>query len=959
MDERLYNDRLETVRMSLREAGLERLLDKRIIDLVALRGWKSLTEVQIEAIKSVLRGSNVLIISPTGSGKTEAAILPVLSMMLSDEEVRSSPGVYVLYITPMKALINDLYKRIKWWSDRLGFSVSRKHGDVPGFERARRLKRVPHILIITPENLQIDLDWSVRFREYYQRLKWVIIDEVHELINSKRGVQLAILLERLKRISGNDFQRIMLSATIGDPDYVIKFFSGSSSRENVVISSRDSKKIRIYIKRVETGDGEVFDKIAESIRETYTPTTIVFVNSRYLAERIHEALERIGVERVYVHHSSISSKIKEDIESMIRNGDANIVVATRTLELGVDLGSVDRVILFRSPGQVSSLVQRVGRSRHSLDKISEGYVILDREIDLLEIFSLVKLLVSGYIERPRRFCKPMDLVARTIVGMSLRGAASIEEIYSVIRSTYVYRDLSYEEFMRVVDYLSETKIIERHHDDSVRIGKNFFSIWSFDKKSRIKSFSKFFTYIRDNDTYIVRSDGEVIGALDESYVYRVLRPGDVIRLSGRLWRVVRIDDHNRIISVSKVESSEGFIPLWNGDIISRSRSVARALYDILRRESEEESAISSIIDSSDLETLKRIVDSYREWFRKNNVPIPSEDLIVVEDRSDEKIILYPFGDRLAELVAYLLLNEAFKRIGRDVETRISAYGVSLRANGADPIKILRDICESGEIEEYVRLSLLRSPRLKDKIREIQYSFGRVSNPEEDEFIVEEAVKQILSEFEDEYGIYDFMRDLCSGRLKIYRFRSREPSPISRVILSTPPTRLWLKDIGYSIVKTLKNTALTVSELAEILELPEDFIESKLKELRKSEDSAVVYFRDVNSGDIRWVLVEDLYEISRDPLFEESFKPVDLDELFEISYRSDYQTPLNTLILRARDVCEPSNVLERSLRGDEVYEIKIRSVNRINSNSISFYNIKREAVRFIVLNGISVLQRSED
>ncbi|MEM3856136.1 MAG: DEAD/DEAH box helicase, partial [Saccharolobus sp.] len=187
-------------------------LDQRLIQLIREKQWNNLTSIQEMSFDPINNGNNTLIIAPTGYGKTEAALFPILNKMLK-EEVKP---VTVIYITPLKALINDLLYRIEWWVSRLGFLASRKHGEVPQKEKNLRLKKIPHILVTTPEGLEIDLDWASRFREHYKNVKWVIIDEVHELINSKRGTQLSLLLERLKSFIGNDFQRIGLSATVRD-----------------------------------------------------------------------------------------------------------------------------------------------------------------------------------------------------------------------------------------------------------------------------------------------------------------------------------------------------------------------------------------------------------------------------------------------------------------------------------------------------------------------------------------------------------------------------------------------------------------------------------------------------------------------------------------------------------------------------------------------------------------------
>ncbi len=931
----------------------EGFISSEIIKLLREKGWEHLTDLQLKSFQHILKNSNVLITAPTGSGKTEAALLPILSVMLSEK--LSDNRVYVLYITPMRALINDLYKRISWWTNKLGFTVSRKHGDVSRTERIRRLKKIPHILIITPESLQIDLDWSIRFREYYQDIKYIIIDEVHELMNSKRGVQLAVLLERLKKLSGQDPQIILLSATIGDPCYVLRFFTHSSSRPGVVISSRDIKKIYLDIEYVENRSG--LSKIAETIKKHYEPTTIVFVNSRYMTEKIHEELEKIGVMDTYVHHSSISSKVKEDVENKIKFGKANIVVSTRTLELGVDLGYVRRIIMYRSPGQVTSFIQRIGRSGHGLGEVSKGTIIIDNDLDLVEIAAIIKLLEEGYIESVKRFEKPLDVVARTIQGFAMRrNLVDIEEIYNTLKRVYVFRDLSFEEFMNVVDELNRNNIVERYSDNSIKLNGRFYNIWSFENKPGSKSFSEFFTYIGDTDVYQVRNDGEVIGVLDDVFVYRFLRAGDVIRLSGKLWKILKIDDANRVIEVVSTEDTEGLIPIWNGEIVNKSHTLAQKFYEILRKGIDLENR--SVL-CNNLEKVYAVVNKLRDWFIRNKVPIPDKHNLVLEKVNGEYIILYPFGDKLAEVIGYVLLNEAISRSGRGVGVRISAYGISLVGSEADPVELLINIASENRVEEAVRKAIARSPRLRAKIREIQFSFGRVYGAENDEYIVDEAIKQIISELRDIYSPEEFIRDLYRGRIKIHKTRSREPSPIANRILSIPPTKIWLRDISYSVYKTLKNMALTTQEIAEIAELPVDLVESKLKEMKRDPELTVIQFRDVASNETRWVLLEDIEEIIKDPLFSESFEPLDQDELFEVAVKNDSSSPHMKIIIRARDiVANGIEKIESLIKGDEIYELRISSMenNFSGRNSVSYYNIRRKAIKYVILNSIAYLQR---
>ena len=934
------------------------LFDEKILDLVKRKGWKGLTDTQLKTAEYVSKGYNIILTAPTGTGKTEAVLLPILSIMLR-EKACEEKGVALLYITPMRALINDLYKRISWWAEKLGFIVSRKHGDTPTSERIRRLRKIPHILIITPESLEIDLDWSTRFREYYSTLKWVVVDEVHELINTKRGIQLSILLERLRRISGNDFQRIFLSATVGDPEYILRFFQGSSERKRAVVSSNFIKRIRISLEKIESKENtDLLNEVGKKIRELYQPVSIIFVNSRYMAERLHEHLEKIGVDKVYVHHSSISRKLKEEIEDKMRMGDANIVIATKTLELGIDIGHVKKVIQFRSPGQVTSLIQRIGRSGHGLREISHGTIIVDDDIEIIEIASLIDLMLKGFIERETVRGVYRDVIAKTILGMALKNLVDPEEIYLILKSVYLYKDLSYEDFMSIIDYLVKRGVLERYSDNSIRTSGRFFSIWSFDSKSGVKSFSEFFTYINENNLYLVKSNGEFIGALDEFFVYRVLRVGDVIILSGRLWRIIRIDDSQKIIEVNETDNAEGLIPIWYGDIVDRKRETALKFYELIRGGEKSLERLREVVDEKSLSLIKSSVEKVRRWFRENNIEIPNEKNLVIEDLGDEKILLYPFGEKLAELIGYVLLNEAMKKVGKNVGVRINAYAISLIAENIDPVEMLINIVREDRFEQTLRNALYRSPKVRDKIREIQYSLGVTGNGENDEYVLNEAYQQLLSELGGVEALKEFLYRLVAGEIKIRRIRPRTPSVIAQKLSKIPPTRIWLKDLSYMIYKELKGMALTVSELAEILDLPEDMIEGKLKEMRKDDFMPVVQFRDVVSNEIRWALLEDLENIVRDPLFAESFTPLYTEDLIEISYKTDYGGISNKIILRVNDVINNSNVLNNIFdRYEEIYELKISYYGERSSNkSVSYYNVKRKAVKYIILNGITYLQK---
>ncbi|MCC6051731.1 MAG: DEAD/DEAH box helicase, partial [Fervidicoccaceae archaeon] len=437
------------------------MISERLAVLVREKGWASLNELQLKSIEIVKRGDNVLITAPTGSGKTEAALLPVL-----DEMLRTTPEpVSLLYITPMRALINDVFNRIKWWADKLGLTIARKHGEVSQREKNMRNKVKPQILVLTPESLKIDLDWAPKFRENYRSVRWIVIDEVHEIAGNKRGVQLSLLLERLRKLFSIDPQIIALSATIGSPEEVLELISGSSSRRRTVLTYNGTRKSSILVEYLDTsrftGD-EYWAKVAWKVLGEIEPVTIVFVQSRYAAERLFKELSSLGLEEIAVHHSSVSGEIKEDIEDKMRKGYVKAVITTRTLELGIDIGYIKKVVVVGSPATALSLAQKVGRSGHREGEESRGVVIATSVAELLESVAAAENMLEGIIEPRKPIPCPLDIIAREALGMALSGVeVTPETLASLARDSKVCRDFDEEQARRLLDFLSSRKLMKR------------------------------------------------------------------------------------------------------------------------------------------------------------------------------------------------------------------------------------------------------------------------------------------------------------------------------------------------------------------------------------------------------------------------------------------------------------------------------------------------------------------
>ncbi|MCW4052482.1 MAG: DEAD/DEAH box helicase, partial [Candidatus Bathyarchaeota archaeon] len=378
------------------------LLAKPIQDLLSDLGFSEPTEPQKKAFPLVLQGENLLLIAPTGSGKTEAVLLPTFSRLLSESEKQ---GISVLYITPLRALNRDMIKRISSMASKLDLKVEVRHGDTEAKIRRRQAIHPPNLLVTTPETLQAILPGS-RMREHLRHVQCVIVDEIHELVAEKRGTQLSVALERLVELTGNEFQRISLSATIENSNEAAKFVAGNNRSIRIVeVSPPKGYTYRIENPVPSTSDYDLADKLnttpeaAARIRRMLSlvrkhTSTLIFVNSRTNAELLGHRFSLL-TDDIAIHHGSLSKEERKRIEDEFKAKILKAIVCTSTMELGIDIGQVDLVIQYLSPRQVGSLIQRVGRSGHRLDLVSKGVIITAFSEDALESLSAIKRALKG------------------------------------------------------------------------------------------------------------------------------------------------------------------------------------------------------------------------------------------------------------------------------------------------------------------------------------------------------------------------------------------------------------------------------------------------------------------------------------------------------------------------------------------------------------------------------------
>ncbi|MDH7564563.1 MAG: DEAD/DEAH box helicase, partial [Candidatus Bathyarchaeota archaeon] len=439
-----------------------KLLAKPIQEGLKEQGFLEPTLPQAMAIPHVLEGENVLLIAPTGSGKTEAVLLPLFSRLIQQ---KSRKGISLLYVTPLRALNRDMLKRLSFWSNCLGISVEVRHGDTEMKLRRRQAISPPDMLVTTPETLQAILPGS-RMRQHLSQVQSVVVDEVHELAGDKRGTQLAVALERLRENAESDFQRIGLSATIGNPKEVAQFIAGADR----VIRILQASPAKGYRYNVETPSPRETDydlagklrtspEAAARIRRMIElvdshKSTLIFVNSRQNAEMIGYKFSQLGRTDIAVHHGSLSKEERAQIEDEFKACKLKALVCTSTLELGIDVGNVDLVIQYLSPRQVSSLIQRTGRSGHRLDMVSKGVIITAFPDDTLESVAAVKNAYESKLETVPIHEGALDVLAHQIVGILMdKDAISVKQLQAILRRAYPYRRLSEDQLLDVIDYL--------------------------------------------------------------------------------------------------------------------------------------------------------------------------------------------------------------------------------------------------------------------------------------------------------------------------------------------------------------------------------------------------------------------------------------------------------------------------------------------------------------------------
>ncbi len=539
-------------------------LSTRVRGVLKRAGIEEPTPPQEAAVPRVLAGESVLLIAPTGSGKTEAVLLPIFDL-LQKEEGRT--GISILYITPLRALNRDMLKRIHQWGESLEFTVEVRHGDTPTRERRKQSVKPPDMLITTPETLQAILPGKV-MRRHLQEVRWVVVDELHQIAGNRRGVQLAVGLERLRKLAG-EFQVLGLSATVGNPSELASFLGGTTSDVRVLRVEAE-KEARYFVELpdpveddyelarllyVSPEQAAVLNRMVEQVEEH--DASLIFVNSRVNAETLGSKLGMF-YQGIGVHHGSLPREERTRTEDDFKTGGLRALVCTSTLELGIDIGSVDFVVQYMSPRQVSSLVQRVGRSGHALDRTSEGVILTLSSEEVLESIAAIKRAQVDLVEPVHVPRAPLDVLAHQVVGCLLDegGRWGSSRLGDTIRGAYPYRSLSEEALQSVISFLEKMRILMVDGEDLITT-----------RKGRVYYFENLST-IPDERLWPVvdLTTQRKVGLLGDEFMIKKARVGLNFVVRGRAWRMEKIAEDGYVY-VNPITDPRALVARWDGELL--------------------------------------------------------------------------------------------------------------------------------------------------------------------------------------------------------------------------------------------------------------------------------------------------------------------------------------------------------------------------------------------------------
>jgi ATP-dependent Lhr-like helicase len=702
-------------------------LNPEIAKAITKFGLKEPTQIQILSIDPILNGKNVLLISETGTGKTLAAVLPLFHLILKE----NPKPICMLYITPMRSLNRDMIEHLIHWGNELNLEISVRHGDTSAYERRMQTEFPPHILITTPETIQAILPGK-KIREHLKNVRWVVVDEVHELVDSKRGIQLSLALERVKSLAGHDFQVIGLSATVGMPEHVAKFISPNKPIEILKAKQEKSIEIQVISPKTEVGDKKLAQKLFTSPETAARLRTIkelvenhrsilAFTNTREFAEVLSSRLKNLDKKiPAGIHHSSLSKEVRIKTEKEFKEEKIKAIIATSSLQLGIDIGSIDLILQYMSPRTVTQLIQRVGRSGHDLQKISKGIVIATDEDDVFESAIIARKALHEELEDLDFHEAAYDVLAHQIVGLTLDNwKIEIAKAYDIVRKAYPYQKLTLAEFMEVCKQLSQLGLV----------------FLNGEIKKKYRGFEFYYNQlstIPDTKQYRVFNtlDNTFVGVLDEEFVALHGETNTTFVIKGQPWRIIQTEE-DRVL-VEPIEDVEAAIPGWEGELIPVPFAVAQEVGKLRAQiknkiGSDEKELVGEIqkkypVDENSARKMISIVKKQKKFGI-----VPDDKTFLVEDSENVVVIHTCAGTLVNETLGRFLTSLLTARMG-SVGLRTDPYRIILTfaQTNLDFLKEILFNTNPEFLQTYLEAGLIHSTLFEWKFIHVAKRFGAIS-----------------------------------------------------------------------------------------------------------------------------------------------------------------------------------------------------------------------------------------
>jgi ATP-dependent helicase Lhr and Lhr-like helicase len=818
------------------------------------------TEPQRLGWPAILEGHDTLIAAPTGSGKTLAAFLAAIdSLIRQGVQGALRDETQVLYVSPLKALSNDVKQNLavplsgvqkSLW--KLGLMAPEirtwvRTGDTPASERAQMLRRPPHILVTTPESLYILLT-AGRSREVLRSVRTVIVDEIHAVARDKRGSHLALSLERLDALAAKKPVRIGLSATQSPIEEVARFLVGAKRIDAhnkprcTIIDTGHRRKMELSVEipnqplsAVASNEmwEEVYDRIAQLIQAERT--TLVFVNTRRLAERVAMHLsERLGEENVTSHHGSLSRTQRLRAEQKLKSGQLKALVATASLELGIDIGSVDLAIQIGSPHAISTLLQRIGRAGHTLGATPRGCIFALSRDELVECAALLRAVRKGHLDKLVIPSEPVDILAQQIVAAAAAEDWNEDELFELCRGAYPYRELTRVHFDETVRMLADGFATSRgrsgahlHYD---AIGKRIRGR----RGARLAAITSGGAIPDTADYQVVQEpEGLVVGTVNEDFAVESL-PGDIFLLGNTAWKILRVEQ-----STMRVEDAHGqppSIPFWLGEAPARTTELSAGV-STLREEVEKRlepptEAVKWLVEECGLtEAQAAEIVEYLAATRAVLGVLPTQKALVLERFFDtsggmQLVVHSPFGGRINRAWGLALRKRFCRSFNFELQAAANEDSIvlSLGMSHSFPLEDVFHYLHSNTAEDVLVQALLAAPMFPTRWRWnatralaiLRQRGGRrvppallrmksddllcavfpdsaacaenLTGPVEvpDHPLVRQTIHDCLTEAMDINGFLHLLRQIEHGKLQLVARDTTEPSPLAHEILSARP-----------------------------------------------------------------------------------------------------------------------------------------------------------------------------